>query len=200
MMYFVIGCFIGVVFETILCLFQTGELQSRQGLIYGSFNPVYGFGLVVMVLVLQNTKKNYVVFIKGAILGGIVEYVCSFVQEYLFGTISWDYSTYLFNINGRTSLYHMMWWGILCLCFMKFVFPFINKKIFEVEKNKRLVVSIILIVFFVFDISISMGASIRQNERYNNIKATSSAQIFFDKYYPDEFMDAVYPNKMKTYD
>lgn len=197
-MYFTIGCFIGVVLETILCLFQTGHLESRQGLIYGPFNPVYGFGLVAIVLLLEKSKKWYSIFIKGALLGGIVEYLCSFVQEILFGTISWDYSEYLFNINGRTSIYHMIWWGILCLGFMKVAYPYINNKIFEVDKNKRLIVAVALFIFFSIDIVISVGASIRQDQRYNNIVATSRTQVFFDKYYPDEFMDAIYPNKMKV--
>ena len=60
------------------------------------------------------------------LLGGIVEYLCSYFQELLFGTISWDYSNLWFNINGRTSLLHCTYWGIGGVLFMKYVMPLIN--------------------------------------------------------------------------
>ena len=41
---FFIGCFAGVVLETIYCLIQRGHYESRVGLIYGPFNLVYGVG------------------------------------------------------------------------------------------------------------------------------------------------------------
>ena len=41
---FFIGCFAGVVLETIYCLIQRGHYESRVGLIYGPFNLVYGIG------------------------------------------------------------------------------------------------------------------------------------------------------------
>ena len=41
---FFIGCFVGVVIEVLFCIFVTEHrYESRQGLIYGPFNPVYGF-------------------------------------------------------------------------------------------------------------------------------------------------------------
>jgi len=48
---FMIGCFLGVVIETLFCLVLNGYIESRQGLVYGPFNPVYGFGAVLMTLV-----------------------------------------------------------------------------------------------------------------------------------------------------
>lgn len=41
---FFIGCFLGVVIETIWCLITRGHYESRTGLIYGPLNLVYGFG------------------------------------------------------------------------------------------------------------------------------------------------------------
>lgn len=52
------------------------------------------------------------IFLVTAILGGVTEYIGSYAQEKLFGTISWDYSHLPFNLNGRTSLLHCTYWGI----------------------------------------------------------------------------------------
>ena len=41
------------------------------------------------------------IFLITMILGGITEYVCSYIQEKVFGTISWDYSYLIFNIKSN---------------------------------------------------------------------------------------------------
>lgn len=193
-MLFLIGCFLGCIFETILCYFQRGYIESRSGLIYGPFNLVYGFGLLVIVLVLKRYKKSYSIFLVGALLGGVVEYICSWIQEVFFHTTSWNYSHYFLNFDGRTSAYHMIWWGILALLFMKHLYPSLMKLIKKIKKG-RLAIAIIIIVFFALNSFISAYANCRQYERSKHIKATNAIQVFFDKHYPDERVNKVYPNR-----
>ena len=47
---FVIGCIIGYITEMIVVFVQKGFFESRQGLIYGPFTPVYGIGAVMYYL------------------------------------------------------------------------------------------------------------------------------------------------------
>lgn len=110
---FLIGSFIGYIIETIVGIVQNGHLVSRQGLLFGPFIQVYGIGLVAYYLVMSKmkTRNNIKIFLVSMILGGAVEYLFSYFQQKLFGTISWDYSNLLFNINGRTSLLHCLYWG-----------------------------------------------------------------------------------------
>ena len=44
---FMIGSVIGYVVEMIVALVQNGYIESRQGLLYGPFTPVYGIGIIV---------------------------------------------------------------------------------------------------------------------------------------------------------
>ena len=124
---FVIGSIIGYLLEMIVGLVQNGHFVSKQGLIYGPFSQVYGIGLVIYYLVIPNNKKNIEIFLISMFLGGIVEYIFSYLQETFFGTISWDYSNLLFNINGRTSLLHCIYWGIGGILFSKYIRPQIEK-------------------------------------------------------------------------
>ncbi|MBO5121369.1 MAG: hypothetical protein J6C28_06770 [Bacilli bacterium] len=39
---FIFGSFFGFVIETIWCLIRWRKLESRKGLIYGHFIPIYG--------------------------------------------------------------------------------------------------------------------------------------------------------------
>ena len=132
------------------------------------------------------------------LLGGIVEYLCSYFQELLFGTISWDYSDLWFNINGRTSLLHCTYWGIGGVLFMKYVMPLINHIDYIIKNQYIRTITALFAIFMIFNISVSSMAAIRQDERNCEISATNNINVFFDKYYSDEVMDTIYENKIEV--
>ena len=197
---FIIGSILGYIFEMIVVLFQKGYFESRQGLIYGPFTPVYGIGAIIYYLILNSIKQDnkIKIFFITAILGGITEYICSLVQEKVFGTISWDYSYLIFDINGRTSLLHCSYWGIAGILYVTYIEPFLEKLKYKIDKKSLKIVSIIFAVFMLFDISISCIAANRQTERRNNISPESKLDLFLDKYYQDEYMDKIFANKREV--
>lgn len=191
---FVIGSIIGYLLEMIVGLVQNGHFVSRQGLIYGPFSQVYGIGLVIYYLVIPNNKKNIEIFLISMFLGGIVEYIFSYLQETFFGTISWDYSNLLFNINGRTSLLHCIYWGIGGILFSKYIRPQIEKIDLLYPKMWFKVLIIFLAIFLLFDIIISSLACKRQEEREEGIEPKNNIEIFLDKTYTDEVLNEIYSN------
>ena len=191
---FVIGSIIGYLLEMIVGLVQNGHFVSKQGLIYGPFSQVYGIGLVIYYLVIPNNKKNIEIFLISMFLGGIVEYIFSYLQETFFGTISWDYSNLLFNINGRTSLLHCIYWGIGGILFSKYIKPQIEKIDLLYPKMWFKVLIIFLAIFLLFDIIISSLACKRQEERKEGIEPKNNIEIFLDKTYTDEVLNEIYSN------
>lgn len=194
---FIIGSIAGFIFEITVVFFQKGHFELRQGLIYGPFIPVYGIGAMFYYIVLSKTKiKNKVqIFLITMILGGITEYLCSFIQEKAFGTISWDYSYLPFNINGRTSLLHCIYWGIGGVLYITYIEPLLNKLIDKTNMKAFDLITIILSIFIVFDISISWMAADRQTERKNNIEPENHLDLFLDENYTDEYMNRIFNNK-----
>ena len=194
---FIIGSIAGFIFEVTVVFFQKGHFELRQGLIYGPFIPVYGIGAMCYYIVLSKTKiKNKIqIFLITMILGGITEYLCSLIQEKAFGTISWDYSYLPFNINGRTSLLHCIYWGIGGVLYITYIDPFLNKMIDKTNMKAFDLITIILSIFIVFDISISWMAADRQTERKNDIEPQNHLDLFLDKNYPDEYMNRIFNNK-----
>lgn len=193
---FLIGSFIGYIVEMIVGLVQNGHFVSRQGLLFGPFIQVYGVGLVAYYFVISNIKKksNLKVFLISMLLGGVVEYFFSFFQEKLFGTISWDYSNLLFNIHGRTSMLHCIYWGTGGILFVKFILPLIDKLNNWYNKKNFKVITVVLVLFISFDIIISGMAGARQLERRSNIAANSYMDTFFDTHYPDAKLRNIYSN------
>ena len=193
---FLIGSILGYGIEMIVGLVQNGHFVSRQGLLFGPFIQVYGVGLVAYYLVISNIKKkSYIkIFFITMLLGGIVEYLFSYFQETWFGTISWDYSNLLFNIHGRTSLLHCLYWGIGGVLFVRFILPLI-RNLNEWCKNTNFrFITAFLVLFITFDIVMSGMAGSRQLERKNNIAANGYIDNFFDEYYPDEKLEQIYSN------
>ena len=194
---FIIGSIAGFIFEITVVFFQKGHFELRQGLIYGPFIPVYGIGAILYYMALNKIKlKNKLqIFLITMLLGGLTEYLCSFMQEKLFGTISWDYSYLPFNIQGRTSLLHCIYWGIGGILYVTYIEPLIEKMREKINKNIIRIITIILAIFMIFDITISWMAAERQIERKSNVEPENKMDLFFDEYYPDEYIDRIFNNK-----
>ena len=127
---FLIGSILGAYYEELLNIatqiinHQKVVYEYRRGIIYGPFSPIYGMGTVIMTLVLCKKERTLrKTFLLAAIVGGIIEYLISFLQETFIGTISWDYSDKLLNINGRTTIPYMAFWGLLGVIFVKYIYP-----------------------------------------------------------------------------
>ena len=193
---FMIGSVLGYIIEMFVGLVQNGHFVSRQGLLIGPFIQVYGLGLVIYYLFISKikNKNNIKIFVMTMVLGGLVEYLFSFFQEKLFGTISWDYKNLPFNINGRTSLLHCIYWGFGGILFVKYILPYLDKLDIGYKYKSFKIITILCLIFIIFDISISGLAGVRYLERRENIQPEGGIDIFLDKYYPDSKLREIYSN------
>lgn len=195
---FVIGSVFGFFAEMFYALIYTRTLEIRQGLVYGPFIQIYGAGAVAYYILISNIQEPKKAFFAGIIMGGSLEYLCSFFQEIFFGTISWDYSDLFMNLNGRTSLLYGVYWGIIAVIYLKVVYPSLQKLEPMIEKKSIRIVTVFFMLFMTFDITISCMAGSRQQERRQNVPANSAVDEFLDRTYPDELLDRIYNNKKEV--
>lgn len=193
---FLLGCFIGDIYEIILHFIKFGEIVTRQGVLYGPFNPVYGFGAVIFELVFYRVKNLKVVFLASAILGASFEYLCSFWQEKIFGTVSWDYSHHFMNFQGRTSLYVACFWGLCGVAFVLWLIPFFDKYIEKIPNKIGIPLSWVLAIFMIVNMLLSAVVVYRYTERNRGIPAENEVIQVIDKWYPDEKVKKAYPNML----
>ena len=69
----------------------------------------------------------------------------------------------------------------------------------NIEKNSLKIVTAVLTVFMVWDITISCLAAGRQYSRKNNIEPQNRLDAYLDEHYPDEVIDRVYANKKDVF-
>ena len=192
---FVIGSVFGFFAEMLYALVYTRTIEVRQGLIYGPFIQIYGIGAVAYYILISYVQDPKKAFFSGMVMGGTLEYLCSFLQEIFFGTISWDYSNLFMNINGRTCLLYCVYWGIIALLYLKIVYPFLNKIEPLIYRKSVKIFTVFFMLFMTFDIVISCMAGNRQKERHRDIPANGIVDEFLDRTYPDELLDRIYNNK-----
>ena len=154
--YFIIYSFLGFIIETIFGMLTKGVIESRQSCLYGPFCCIYGLAAAVMIPGLQKfKKKNWTLFLAGAIEGSIVEYVISWLGEIVFHIKWWDYSNMPFDINGRICLLFTIFWGILALVLMRLINPYIEKFIDKIPKKLFSVLTIGGTILLILDLLIT---------------------------------------------
>lgn len=197
--FFVIGSLLGTLYEMTICLLKTGHFAYRQGLIYGPFYPVYGFGSILFFLTIYKMKRAIPIFITGTLLGGLYEFLASFFQDLIFHTVSWDYSNVILNFDGRTSLFHALGWGLIAILFVYILAPFLKKIIESFPKRLGFVLTWIFLFFFLFDFSITTFALYRYKERRQNIPITHKLDYVLDNNYPDTFIKKRFPTMKESF-
>lgn len=199
---FFIGCFAGVVLETIYCLIQRGHYESRVGLIYGPFNLVYGIGALCLSGALYQFRNRGRVFsfVGGFVVGSIVEYACSWFQEVCFGSTSWDYSNMPYNLNGRICLLYSIFWGILGIFWIKDIYPRMAKWILKIPNKVGKPLTWVLLVFMVFNSVMTLFTSLRWTARREGVEPRNAFEAYLDEHYPDERMQKIFANAEFTED
>lgn len=194
--FFVLGCIIGTYYEEILWYIRFREKVNRQGIFYGPFSPIYGLGVCIFVIFLGREAEKrswFKTWAWSALIGGGTEYVTSLIAEKVFGSTIWDYSNLPTNINGRTTLLFMVFWGLGGVVLMKLVYPFVSRWLEKVPYNVGRTVYYIALVLMVVDLVLSYGAMGRRVMRDRGAAPKTFIGSFFDRVYPDEYIDEKIP-------
>lgn len=197
---FVIGSFIGTILETIWAFCVDGHFEMRVGMVYGPFIPVYGGGACFLTAALYKLYKlnDTLVFVISAFVGASFEYFCSWLQEQMFGTVSWDYSDTPFNLDGRTNLMYALIWGFLGLVWVRYLYPWTAKLIEKIPKRAGAIITTFLIVFMAFNGFMSVTATARWTQRTEGVPASNSFEEYLDEKFDNEKMEFLFPGMKKA--
>lgn len=98
---FFIYSLIGWLMEVLLTLYNEHKFVNR-GFLLGPCCPIYGFGCIILYLLLKPYTNNVIVlFILTLFTCSVIEYITSYFMEKIFHLRWWDYSNLKYNLNGR---------------------------------------------------------------------------------------------------
>lgn len=168
-MYWIIYSLLGWIVETIYCSVLDGYFVER-GFLNGPLCPIYGFGALFVLLLLNQYSDNVViVFIFGMIYTTIIEYITSFIMEKLFKMRWWDYSDYKFNIRGRVCLRNSFLFGFLCVVLIEIIHPFTENIMTRIPITIIYLLSICILISVLVDLFISINSIVNLNRKLEEI-------------------------------
>ena len=192
---FVFGCLLGYIIETGFHFIKYGEYINKQGLLYGPFKPIYGFGIVLITLLFKRFKDKSIlfIFIISVMFGTLFEYFGACFQEIFLHTYTWTYSHYPYSFAGKIYLPYCILWGILGVIWFKLLYPKFLKIIKKIPPKINRLLVILLSAFMIINLILSTYATLRLSERNRNIQPRWVGDKVIDSVYTDEYMNRKFP-------
>lgn len=148
---FFIFSFAGWAWEVAFHLISEAKFVNR-GVLTGPWLPIYGFGCLMILLLLNKLKARPVIMFTSAIaLCGIVEYFTAVVLEYMYNQQWWDYHGYFLNIDGKVCAEGLLVFGIGGMLVVYFVAPIIDTLIRKISLKILVPICIALLMIIAFD-------------------------------------------------
>ena len=136
--------FLGWCAEVVFAACRRGIFVNR-GFLNGPVCPIYGFGVALVLGLLEPVKSSFLLLFFGSmLLTTALEFIIGFIMESFFHDKWWDYSNNPFNIKGYICLEFSLVWGAACVLVVDVIHPMIFKLICAIPEK----LSLWLMVFF----------------------------------------------------
>jgi len=141
----------GYIWEVVYTFLNEGLLVNR-GTMYGPWIPIYGWGGILMTILLYNLRdKPFYMFLGAFILSGIIEYSTSLYLDIFYDKKWWDYSGYFLNINGRVCFEGLLVFALAGCTAIYFIIPHLDNLYKKMNRNIKIAIVIILVVIYCAD-------------------------------------------------
>ncbi len=172
-LFFMFYCIFGWVFESVYCSLKELRLLNR-GFCHGPWLPIYGVGAILFLMFAWPYRENLVrVYIMGAIVGTVLEFVTGYTMFHIFHMKWWDYSHDPFNFHGYICLYASVAWGFLALFFTKVMHPHVATISANWTYTGFVVVVTMLYTLFVEDLVFSVIGALDLKRRLEKLAENS---------------------------
>lgn len=164
---FLIYSILGWLVESIYMSFCNRKLTNR-GFAKGPFCPIYGVGAVCCFLIMGPLRGHYIqIYLLGALLATIFEYLVGRAMIFIFGELWWDYNDKPFNFQGIICLESTVAWGFYALGIVHIIHGWVYRLIdtVELETGIRLVCVLLLIAFVDYAVQLSKALHIKDKFR-----------------------------------
>lgn len=122
-LYFFFYAFAGWVMETCYCSILERKYVAR-GFLYGPICPIYGVGVLLMILFFKPLTGNPALFyVTAVVVMSAWEYLVGWFLETTTHVKYWDYSNIKFNLRGRICLPISLTWGVLSYIVIFWIHP-----------------------------------------------------------------------------
>ncbi len=160
---FIIYSLLGWIYESIYCTIKKGCWENR-GFLYGPCCPIYGVGAILISFFAtylppcEDGMKGIMIFVIAFFGSMILEYTTSWLLEYLFHAVWWDYSELPLNIGGRTSVLTSIGFGFAGIIVVRGIAPAVEGRVDAMPEIAIEAFSLLFVALFSADLSLTISA------------------------------------------
>ncbi len=193
---FLVASVLGLILETVYMYALYGVVESRVGLVWGPFSPLYGFGAVLLTAVLWPLRNQpiWIIFVISAGIGGILEQIAGWGMETVMHAWSWSYLHFPDHITQWVAWRFLIMWGVLGLAWCKLIMPEMLFRIGEPTTRRQAVVAGLLAAFIALDVSITVMCFYRAGKRQEGIPPQNVFEEYIDRHFGDDFISDTFEN------
>lgn len=153
---FYIYAFLGWCVEVAFVAVTSGKVVNR-GFLNGPVCPIYGVGMIGILLALTPLKDNaLVLFVGGAVICSALELFTGWILDKIFHMRWWDYSDQPFNVGGYICLGFSIMWGIGSMIMVAMIHPIILSAVKKVPMLAIYIVLVIVTIAFIVDLIVTV--------------------------------------------
>lgn len=161
----------GWIWESIFCSYANQRHFQNRGFLIGPWIPIYGSGAITVNLLFSSHEKLYSIFLEGAVVACLIEYVTSWAMEAIYHRRWWDYSRMKFNLNGRVCLGGFIIFGLFSVISVCFVQPRLFEALVTRDGMRLVIASTILATLFATDFTVTVIHMAHLQERLDQLSA-----------------------------
>ncbi len=199
-MIFFVGSVLGLILEEVWMFITMGITESRVGLVWGPFSPLYGVGAVLLTVVTFQLRKahagGFVVFLVSMLVGGLLEQITGWGMETFMGAVSWDYIAG--GVPGAITKWvavpFLFFWGLLGYIWYKFVMPNLLWALGRPTTKRKAVFVTLLSIYLILDIFMTIMCFDRRAERDAGIPPANAFEQWVDEHFSNAFMSERFQN------
>ncbi|MBP1736860.1 MAG: rane protein [Oscillospiraceae bacterium] len=196
-LFFLFYSLAGWMMETIYCSILERRFVVR-GFLYGPICPIYGVGVLLMVLFFKPFMDYPVLFyLVAVVVMSAWEYFVGWFLETTTHIKYWDYSHFPFNIKGRICLWVCLTWGILSYLMLYVVHPHVEHLANFLPEQFRWIASGVLGVLLITDAVTTIRKLALMSRLMNRLEQASGElqiQVALGKAELSEFLDSAKDN------
>lgn len=173
--YFFLYALLGWCAEVAFAAVESGQLVNR-GFLNGPICPIYGFGMVAMLVLLNGWTHSVVaVFVGGMIITTLIELIGGWLLYVIFHTRWWDYSKMRFNLGGYICPRFSLLWGAGSVVLIMVVHPLLSAPLLRLPTLPLAVLDGVLCAIFLADVICSIIAAAGLSKHLSRIDELRAA-------------------------
>ena len=195
---FFLGSMAGLLIEEVWMLVSAGLTESRVGLVWGPFSPLYGLGAILLTwlsfFLRSRGAAGWQVFLVSAVVGGALEQFAGWSMSTFFDAESWTYLHLPDHITQWVAWRFLAAWGVLGLVWCRAVMPRLLYQIGMPTTRRQAVFVTLVAVYLVADVAMTLACFDRKAERDAGEPPSNAFEQWVDTNYNDEFISSRFEN------